>query len=290
MFLDPIARLRRFNRAVVREAGANDSSFLGRGRPLGVARVLYMVRKDGTDVAQIRAKLGLDSGLLSRFLRALERDHLIETTADPADRRRSIARLTPAGETEVAAYLDIIHAQASRTLSRAGSRAEEVLAAMDMIASLLNRDQVEISPCDPDAPAAQACFAAYSALLAKQVFGDYVTKSRFPEASSFLPPHGRLFVAWSDEMPVGCVGLRLLDERTGELKRLWVADHARGQGLGRRLMTVIEGEARNMGLATLKLETNSILTEALALYQVTGWMPTTPFTDPPADIWLAKAL
>ncbi len=97
MPLDPIARLRRFNRAVTREVGALDTSFLGRGRPLGMARVLQLVRPEGTDVARIRDRLDLDSGLLSRFLRSLESEGLIQTETDPTDRRRRIARLTPKG-------------------------------------------------------------------------------------------------------------------------------------------------------------------------------------------------
>ena len=127
MFLDPVARLRRFNRAVVREAGALDTSFMGRGRPLGAARVLHLVKPEGTDVASIRATLGLDSGLMSRFLRALEREHLIETRTDPADRRRSIAHLTQAGLAEVAAYLTLIHDQSTDVLATAGMPMTEVL-------------------------------------------------------------------------------------------------------------------------------------------------------------------
>ena len=53
-----------------------------------MARVLQLVRPDGTDVALIRDRLALDSGLASRFLRSLEREKLIETETDPADRRR----------------------------------------------------------------------------------------------------------------------------------------------------------------------------------------------------------
>ena len=68
---DPIARIRRFNRAVTAEVGALDTSFLGRGRPLGSARVLWSIAPGGTDVADIRNMLRLDSGLLSRLLRGL---------------------------------------------------------------------------------------------------------------------------------------------------------------------------------------------------------------------------
>jgi DNA-binding MarR family transcriptional regulator/predicted GNAT family acetyltransferase len=290
--LDAIARLRRFNRAVTREVGALDTSFLGRGRPLGMARVLQLVRSEGTDVAVIRDMLGLDSGLMSRFLRSLEREGLIETATDPADRRRRIARLTGAGLAEMAAYDGIGRAQAAALIARAGSRGAEVVAAMDLIATLLNREHLTIRPADPDAPEALYCLRCYFAELAARIPG--LDASKFPapdpEAASYRPPQGRFLIAWSDDLPVGCVSLRPLAGTTAEVKRLWVDASARGQGLARRLMQAIEEEARGMGLAALKLDTNSALIEAIALYHATGWRATAPYTGAPADTWMEKPL
>jgi DNA-binding MarR family transcriptional regulator/predicted GNAT family acetyltransferase len=290
--LDAIARLRRFNRAVTREVGALDTSFLGRGRPLGMVRVLQLVRPEGTDVAVIRDKLALDSGLTSRFLRSLEADGLIQTATHPADRRRRIARLTPKGHAELAAYESIGHDRAARLIARAGPRASELVAAMDLIATLLNRDQLDIRPADPDSPEAIACLTAYFNELAARIPGLDMGKFPVPDpgADSYRPPQGRFLVAWSDDLPVACVSLRPLDATTAEVKRLWVHDSARGQGLARRLMAAIEDEARAMGHSSLKLDTNSILTEAVDLYRATGWTATAPYTTPPADIWLEKIL
>lgn len=290
--LDAIARLRRFNRAVTREVGALDTSFLGRGRPLGAVRVLQLVREEGTDVALIRSRLALDSGLMSRFLRSLEREGLIKTATDPADRRRRIARLTPQGQEEMAAYDSIGRNQAAHLIARAGTRADEVVAAMDLIATLLNRDQLAIRPADPDSPEALSCLSAYFAELASRIPGLDTAKFPVPDpaADSYRPPMGRFLIAWSDDLPVGCVSLRPLDSPVAEVKRLWVHDSARGQGLARRLMAAIENEARGMGSVILKLDTNSALTEAIALYRATGWTDTAPYTGTPADTWLEKAL
>src|ERR1700748_682460 len=93
----PVARFRRFARAVTLEVGALDTSFLGRGRPLGAARVLNAIGQGRAGVAAVRDYLGLDSGLMSRLLRGLEEEGLIETVAHPEDARRRIARLTKAG-------------------------------------------------------------------------------------------------------------------------------------------------------------------------------------------------
>jgi DNA-binding MarR family transcriptional regulator/predicted GNAT family acetyltransferase len=290
--LDPIGRLRRFNRAVTRESGALDTSFLGRGRPLGAARVLHLIRPEGTDVALIRKRLDLDSGLMSRFLRALERERLIETQPDPADRRRSIARLTPAGQEEVAAYETLNNDRAARILARAGSRAAEVMAAMDLIATLLNRDHLDVRQADPDSEAALFCLQSYFDELVARVPAARPEMFVLPDpgANSYSPPHGRFLVAWSDDLPVGCVSLRPLDASTAEIKRLWVHASARGQGLARRLMSAIEEEARSMGHRHLKLDTNSALTEAIALYRNSGWVDIACYTGPPGDTWMGKAL
>lgn len=290
--LDDIARLRRFNRAVTRAVGALDTSFLGRGRPLGAARVLQLVQPDGTDVALIRDRLALDSGLMSRFLRSLEREGLITTATDPADRRRRIARLTETGRSEMAAYDAIGRDSAARLIARAGSRAGEVVAAMDLIATLLNRDQLAILPADPDAPEALFCLQSYFDELVARVPAAQPGMFTLPDpgAASYRPPEGRFLIAWSDDLPVGCVSLRPLDTTTAEVKRLWVHDSARGQGLARRLMAAIEDEARGMGHRMLKLDTNSALSEAIALYRGSGWTDIAPYTGAPADTWMGKAL
>src|SRR6516164_5064304 len=102
--LNPVSRVRRFNRAVTSEVGALDTSFLGRGRPLGAARVLNAIGHGHGDVAELRDYLGLDSGLMSRLLRTLEDEGLITTAPHPDDARRRIAKLTRTGRHEFNAY------------------------------------------------------------------------------------------------------------------------------------------------------------------------------------------
>ncbi|WP_411196544.1 MarR family winged helix-turn-helix transcriptional regulator, partial [Rhizobium sp.] len=134
MVYDPVSRVRRFNRAVTSEVGALDTSFLGRGRPLGAARVLNSIGRGQSDVAVIRDYLGLDSGLMSRLLRGLEEEGLIETVPNPRDARRRVARLTETGRSEFQAYEALSNAQATSFLAR-HRHPEELLRAMDIVAS-----------------------------------------------------------------------------------------------------------------------------------------------------------
>jgi DNA-binding MarR family transcriptional regulator len=289
--LDPVSRVRRFNRAVTSAVGALDTSFLGRGRPLGAARVLNAIGHGRSDVGEIRDYLGLDSGLMSRLLRSLEDEGLIETHAHEDDARRRVASLTRAGKREFAAYEALSNEQAEGFLVR-NSQAEALLAAMDLIASALTRDRIALIEMDPRSDEARYCLAEYYAELGRRFKQGFdVSLSRDPDAKDMRRPRGTFLIAMSDTLPIGCVGLKGTDHGYAEIKRLWVAPSARGLGLGKRLMDAAEDAARSLGIALLRLDTNSALPEAGRLYRSTGWREIPRFNDDPyPDLFFEKPL
>ncbi len=72
MSTDSVETLRRFNRTWSQRVGVLEDSFLGSGRPLAPARLLFEIGHEGESVLRLRARLGFDSGHLSRLLRQLE--------------------------------------------------------------------------------------------------------------------------------------------------------------------------------------------------------------------------
>lgn len=287
--LDPVSRVRRFNRAVTSAVGALDTSFLGRGRPLGAARVLNAIGQGRSDVGEIRDYLGLDSGLMSRLLRSLEDEGLIETQAHEDDARRRVASLTRAGKREFAAYEALSNTQAESFLARDAQR-EALLAAMDLIASALTRDRIALTERDPRSDEARYCLREYYAELGRRFKQGFdVSLSRDPDAKDMRRPRGAFIVAMSDTLPIGCVGVKGTDHGYAEIKRLWVAPSARGLGLGKRLMDEAEDAARALGIALLRLDTNSALPEAGQLYRTTGWREIPRFNDDPyPDMFFEK--
>ncbi len=278
---DPVARIRRFNRAVTRETGALDQSFLGRGRPLGPARVLHAIGPDGTDLEAIRDYLDLEKALLSRLLKSLQEEGLLELDRDPADGRRRIARLTEKGRAEQAAY-NALSDDRARALLERHPKPEALLAAMDLVASALGRDRIALAEADPRSDDAVYCLGEYYAELSRRFeTGFDVNLSCDPDATDMMPPRGSFLIARSDGLPLGCVGLKGTDKGYGEIKRLWVSPAARGLGLARRLMEAAEGAARDLGIGLLRLDTNSALPEAVALYRNTGWTEIERFNDDP---------
>lgn len=288
---DPVTRIRRFNRAVTTRTGALDQSFLGRGRPLGVARVLNAIGQGIGDVGEIRAYLGLDSGLMSRLLRQLEAEGLVTTGPHPADARRRLPALTDRGRAEFEAYESLSNDQAAATLA-GHPHPEALLAAMDLIASALTRDRIGIHASDPQDPQSRFCLEEYYAELNRRFdTGFDVNLSRDPDAADMRPPRGAFLLALSDGMPLGCVGVKGTGRSVAEIKRLWVAPSARGLKLATRLMEAAEDAARDLGIATLRLDTNSALPEAVALYRNTGWTEIPRFNDDPyPDVFFEKHL
>src|SRR6476660_9605352 len=94
---EQVATVRRFNRLVTQRAGALDDHFLGRDRPMGESRLLYEIGPDGSDLRDLRQRLGLDSGYVSRLVGALERKGLIRLSQGSGDQRVRQANWTPAG-------------------------------------------------------------------------------------------------------------------------------------------------------------------------------------------------
>ncbi|SHM14114.1 GNAT family N-acetyltransferase [Roseibium suaedae] len=289
--LNDISRFRRFSRAVTSEVGALDHSFLGRGRPLGAARVLNAIGHGRTDVAAIRAYLGLDSGLMSRLLRSLEEEELIELSAGPDDGRKRQAVLTPAGEAEFAIYEHLSNERAEKLLS-SHAHPQALLDAMDLIASALGRDRWSFEEVDPRSEVALQCLEQYYAELNRRLEAGFDVKlSADPDAESMMRPKGAFFVTLSDGMPVGCAGLKGTDKGYAEIKRLWVSPAARGLGLARKLMAETEEAARQLGIKVLRLDTNKALPEAVNFYRKEGWTEIDRFNDDPyPDYFFEKLL
>jgi DNA-binding MarR family transcriptional regulator len=96
-----VAEFRRFNRYFTRRIGALDDHYLGQDRPLGEARLLFAIG-DGASLRELRSRLGLDSGHLSRIARALEAQGMVRLRVHPRDSRLRMFEQTPTGRTEVA--------------------------------------------------------------------------------------------------------------------------------------------------------------------------------------------
>jgi|SRR5580693_1541120 GNAT superfamily N-acetyltransferase/DNA-binding MarR family transcriptional regulator len=288
-----VSQVRRFNRIVTQRVGALDDEFLARDRPLGQARLLWEIGPDGAGLRSLRARLDLDSGYLSRLLRALEADGLITVDSGGPDGRVRTARLTSSGLAE-RAELDRRADGAAASILRplSGSQRDRLVSAMAEVERLLVASAVEVSVRDPADPAARACVRAYVEELGRRFDAGFDPARSLPAADQEMsPPAGVFLVATLHSEAVGCGGLKFHDSAPAEVKRMWVAPAARGLGLGRRLLTELESHAAAHGVTVLRLETNGSLAEAISLYRSSGYHEVAAFSDEPyAHHWFEKTL
>jgi DNA-binding MarR family transcriptional regulator len=291
---DSVALIRSFNRTVTERVGALEESFLGHDRPLGASRLLWEIGNEGADLHELRDRLGLDSGYVSRLIRRLENEGLIVVEAYPADRRRRRLRWTAAGRAEVR-ELDRLSDLAATALLEGVpvSHHERLLAAIGEVERSLRATLVDIAVEDPRHPDVVHCFARYVNELDARFAGGFdAGKSISANPQELTPPAGYCVVARLRGHPIGCGALKLhAAETPAELKRMWVDPSSRGLGVGRRLLETLEALARENGVRVLRLETNNALREAIELYCRAGFVEVAPFNDEPyARHWFEKTL
>ena len=293
MLADEIAQVRRFNRLVTQRAGALDDHFLGRDRPLGESRLLYEIGPDGADLRDVRRRLGLDSGYVSRLVNALEAKGLVRLRQGTADQRVWKARLTAAGRREVREMNDRSDEAAMAILAAlTPAQRTDLVTAMANVQRLLQLAGLQIERVDPADRAARWCVRQYFDELDRRFESGFdPAASLSADDRDLIPPRGAFLVAFVDGEPVACGAVKAIAVSVGSLKRMWVAESVRGLGIGRRMLDALEAEARKLGMRTLQLETNRTLDEAIRLYRSAGFREVAAFNaDPYAHRWFEKRL
>ena len=291
--------LRRFNRSFTQRIGVLDDSYLDTGRPLGPSRLLFEIDADGSAVLDLRRRLGLDSGYVSRLLRQLQEERLVTVAPDPADRRQRVVRLTADGVAERATLEARSEERARRLVAPLSERQRADLgAALETVDRLLRVASVQFEVVDPRTTEARWAIGRYFAELDERFtsgFDAAVARDETAEDAALSAPDGAFVVIRSDLSIIGCGGMQRIDlpGRNGrsavEVKRMWIDPDWRGLGLGRRLLAHLEELAVGRGARRIVLDTNESLGEAIAMYRAMGYEPTERYNDNPyAHHWFTK--
>jgi DNA-binding MarR family transcriptional regulator/GNAT superfamily N-acetyltransferase len=292
MTAEMVAQVRRFNRTVTQRIGVLNENFLASDRSLGQNRLLWEIGADSCDIRTLRTRLDLDSGYLSRLLRALEAGGFVIVEPSTTDGRIRIARLTKAGRRELATLDQRSDDAAAAILQPLNDRQRtKLVRSMAEVERLLIASTVEIREFDPRHPDARFCLQTYYDELAVRFREGYDPAVSPVADTEMTQPAGLLLVASLHGEPVGCGALIFCPDAVGLVKRMWVAPSVRGLGLGRRLLYELEDRARAHGVRSMRLETKDELSEAIRMYETSGYIEVKPFNDEPyADHWFEKQL
>lgn len=277
---EQVGLVRDFNRYYTRRLGVLTDHYLGQDRPLGEARLLFEIG-DRADVRDLRTRLDLDSGYLSRLLRSLTAQNLVRVRAHPADGRVRVVELTDTGTRERAELDRRSNTGIGDLLARlTPTQRQQLITAQGQVRRLLRLAAVSIDPVDPHSTPAQQCLRAYADELAV----------RFPEGfdtTALVTPDdltgdtGALLLAREEDHPIGCGAWRALGDGAAEIRHLWIDPTARGLGIGRLLLRHLETDAATHGTTVIRLGTHTALTEAITLYQDSGYHQIPPYDTSP---------
>ena len=109
----------------------------------------------------------------------------------------------------------------------------------------------------------------------------------------YAPPGGRLYVAYDDGEPIGCIALRSIAPNICEMKRLYLRDAARGKGVGKRLIEQVIADGQEIGYQKMRLDTYPPkMGKAVNLYEAHGFYEIPAYYDNPHDgvLYMEKTL
>ena len=129
---------------------------------------------------------------------------------------------------------------------------------------------------------ARTLFREYEAWFGMDLcFQDFEAEVR-DLPGKYVPPEGRLYLAYLFAEPVGCIAMRKLEDGICEMKRLYLRETARGVGAGNQLIEKLIGEARREGYTKMRLDTfPPKMAKAVQIYRAHGFCEIAPYYHNP---------
>ena len=272
--------VRRFNRFYTRRIGVLHSSYLGSPFPLPQARVLYEIGRRGECTAsELGADLDIDLGYLSRLLQGLKRERLVQGEPARHDARHIRLTLTPKGRKAFAVLDETSRRTMGEMLSPlARTERERLVAAMQTVETVLEprASKGEIT-LRAHRPGDMGWVVERHGVLYGEEYGwgalfealvaDIVAKF----LREFDAKRERCWIAERDGERVGSVFVVNEGRASAKLRLLLIEPHARGAGLGNRLVEECIAFARKSGYRKLVLWTHANLLAARAIYTKLGF-------------------
>jgi DNA-binding MarR family transcriptional regulator/GNAT superfamily N-acetyltransferase len=276
-----IAAICSFNRFYTQHIGLLQDGMVDSPFSLAEARVVYELgRLDKPTATSVAAALDLDPGYLSRIVAKFVEQDLVARSPSNIDRRQFHLHLTPKGRRAFAQLDRGSHEVVAKILKNLeDSEQARIVKAMSAIQGLLASSAVEKPSYQlrPHGVGDMGWVVARHAVLYGQEYGwgDSFESMIAEIVAAFLKNYDhareRCWIAEIDGDPVGSVFLVNETEQIARLRLLLVEPHARGLGIGRRLVEECVKFSRQCGYKGITLWTHSILAAARDIYERAGF-------------------
>jgi GNAT superfamily N-acetyltransferase len=163
----------------------------------------------------------------------------------------------------------------------------------NVAAAMTDRPQLRFDPARVDDGPGAILAQAMREEIAVMYDGLELDGASMPKAgpAELSPPGGAFLVGWHGDQPVCCGGVKRLDERVCEIKKMYVVPALRGKGIARRLLGALEDCARGLGYERARLDTGPKQLSARGLYESEGYVEIEDFNgNPVAVFWGERPL
>lgn len=279
--------VRAFNRFYTRQIGVLSPKLPDSDFTLPEARLMWeLAHHAPVSASALSKRLQLDAGYMSRLLRGLKNRGLLAEQAHPKDGRQTLLKLSPAGKRAFVPLDRAGTAKAEAMLAPLSApQRQDMLSAMARIQALLDPDAAAPVTLRTHGPgdlgwiverhgsfyAANHGLDAHFEALVARICADFVDRLQ--------PEREACWIAARGTERLGSVMLvQARDDKTGraragvaQLRLLLLEPHARGLGVGKRLVRQCTDFARAAGYRRVVLWTQSALTAARAIYAAEGY-------------------
>jgi len=276
-----IDQVRAFNRFYTKHVGALNEKLLNSEFTLTEMRLLYELHAQaGVSAAQLSKELGLNAAYLSRMLKKFKSDGLIKSVRSPDDARRWIITLTGKGQTVFAPYIDASRREVAVVMDNLTEQEQyRLLTAMETVTRIIGPEPEVKQPfvIRDHRPGDISWVVHRHGRLYFEEYGfDDTFESEVAHiAGQFLESYSErtehFWIAERSGIILGSICLVNVDFKTAQLRLLFVEPEARGDGVGRALVTECVNFARNAGYSDVILWTQSQLKPAIKLYEQAGF-------------------
>ncbi len=306
-----IKKIRQFNRYYTVWLNVMNKGYLGTSFSWPESRVIFEIYSNqGINATELCEHLNMDKGYVSRILAKLEEKGFLSRKLVSGSKGIKKLYLTNAGNQEAKQIDQNGDQQIYEKLKNMDKKdCDRLCEAMVLIENTLRKNEknnidfegtamnIEIVLAYTHTQEINTLFSEYTNMLIANdsSFQNYLELQHYDEEIIHLEekygmPSGRLYLAYCNGEAAGCIGLKKIDDKNCEMKRLYVRPQFRGKKIGKLLVQKIIFDAKEIGYSYMLLDTLPFLGQAIHLYEKFGFYKIDCYNNSPMSTSLYMKL